>query len=141
VHDILVVVAVLVLAEQNVFPQPLPDLLEGLQMLLQSQQEQLVIEVGGNDVVLDIRHQLVDELDVLDVLLDQQLLVEVVADPIGQLFKKKSAFFIHLILWMDFQQAQNPILALKGYPLGQTQVTANRKHPGIFHGIGGIGEL
>ncbi len=54
--------------------------------------------------MLDIGYKLIYELYVIDILLDQQLLVEVVADPVGEFFQEKLLSLVNRALSDEFQK-------------------------------------
>jgi len=63
--------------------------------------------------MLDIGDQLIDEFNVADMLLNEHLLMKIVADAVGEFFKEEVFFGIHLVLRIDLEHAQNAALTEK----------------------------
>src|SRR5208337_4639575 len=93
-------------------------------------------DVGDDDVVFDIRHQAVDEADVLDILPGDDLDVQIVAQPVGVLLKEKLVFPGDPVPGKELQQTDDSILGVKGELAHQDLVAPDGDGPGIGFAVG-----
>jgi len=74
---------VAILKKEDELPNPVPDTVKFRNQFVESEEKKLVVDVGRDDVVFDIGNQLIDEFDMVDILLDEQLLMKIIADAVG----------------------------------------------------------
>ena len=77
-------------------------------------QKKFVDDVGGDDVMFDISDKGADELQMLDILLDQELVVDVIADAVGIFFEEEFIVRIQVVCGIYFQYAEDIVLCFKG---------------------------
>ncbi len=86
--------------------------------------------------MFDVRHQAVDETDVLDVLPGDDLVVEVVAQAIGVFFQEEAPALGDLLLGEDLQHADGLLLGVEGQAVHQDHVALDGPHPGVPDAVG-----
>jgi hypothetical protein len=100
----------------------------GREILLQADEKELVVHVGGNHVVLDIGNQLIDELQVIDILLNEHFLMEVEPDPVGEFFKEKLLPRIQAGFGGYFEEPKDRALTEEWDPLGERLISPDGEY-------------
>jgi len=101
-------------------------------------QKRLVIEVRRNHVVLDIGDELIDKPYVFYVLVNSELIVHIIADPVGVFLEEEQFMFIQALDRIYLEHADNLVLEKNGHLVCKGLFTDNGKEKG---GIDPIGTL
>jgi len=77
-------------------------------------QKKFIDDVGNDDVMFDISYKGADELQMLDILLDQELVVDVIADAVGIFFEEKLIVRVQVFCRIYFQYSEDIVFCFKG---------------------------